>query len=89
MKNGTADEKKRIARGKTFVNLQTGKQGVRFCEGEGIVCDTEEKIKTNEGRLTIEELRRCGGFEEISESDGNEIIESLFQLALIVYNFKM
>jgi hypothetical protein len=88
MKNGATDEKRRITRGKTFVNLQIEKQGVRFDERGRIVCDAEKKPKTNEGKLTIEELRRCRGFEEISESDGNEIIESLFQLAMIVYNFK-
>ncbi|WP_338841151.1 hypothetical protein [Flavobacterium ginsenosidimutans] len=82
------DERRRITRGKTFVNLQIEKQGVRFCEGESGICDAEEKTKTNEGKLTVEELRRCRGFEEISESEGNEIIESLFQLAVIVYNFK-
>ena len=86
MKNRATDERRRITRGKTFVNLQIEKQGLRFCEGER---DAEEKTKTNEGKLTVEELRRCSGFEEISESEGNEIIESLFQLAVIVYNFKM
>ncbi|WP_286971907.1 hypothetical protein [Flavobacterium sp. UBA4854] len=89
MKNRATDERRRITRGKTFVNLQIEKQGVRFCEWESGIYDTEEKTKTNEGKLTIEELRRCRGFEEISESEGNEIIESLFQLAVIVYNFKM
>ncbi|KAF2338830.1 hypothetical protein [Flavobacterium ginsenosidimutans] len=89
MKNRATDERRRITRGKTFVNLQAEKQGVRFCEGERGICDAEEKTKTNEGKLTVEELRRCRGFEEISESEGNEIIESLFQLAVIVYNFKM
>ncbi len=89
MKNRATDERRRITRGKTFVNLQIEKQGIRFCEGERGICDAEEKTKTNEGKLTVEELRRCSGFEEISESEGNEIIESLFQLAVIVYNFKM
>lgn len=39
-------------------------------------------------RLTIEELRKFKGFEEISESEVKEIIESLFQLAIIAYNIK-
>ena len=39
-------------------------------------------------RLTIEELRKFKGFEEISESEAKEIIESLFQLAIIGYNIK-
>lgn len=89
MKNRATDERRRITRGKTFVNLQIEKQGVRFCEEESGICDAEEKTKTNGGKLTVEELRKCRGFEEISESEGNEIIESLFQLAVIVYNFKM
>ncbi len=89
MKNRATDEKRRITRGKTFVNLQVEKQGVRSNERERNVYDAEKKTETNGGKLTIEELRRCRGFEEISESDGNEIIESLFQLAMIVYNFKM
>jgi hypothetical protein len=40
-------------------------------------------------RLTIEELRKYEGFEEISESEATEIIESLFQLAIIGYNIKV
>jgi hypothetical protein len=39
-------------------------------------------------KLTIEELRNCEGFDEVSESETNEIIESLFQLAVVVYNLK-
>lgn len=39
-------------------------------------------------RLTIEELRKFKGFEEISESEAKEIIETLFQLAIIAYNIK-
>lgn len=39
-------------------------------------------------RLTIEELRKFRGFEEISESEAKEIIESLYQLAIIGYNIK-
>lgn len=39
-------------------------------------------------KLTIEELKKCKGFDEISESEANEIIESLFQLAIIGYNIK-
>ena len=39
-------------------------------------------------RLTIEELRKFRGFEQISESEAKEIIESLYQLAIIGYNIK-
>lgn len=47
----------------------------------------QPQAKKNQVKLTIEELRSCKGFETISESEGQEIIESLFQLAVIVYNF--
>lgn len=47
----------------------------------------KEKTEKNQQKLTIEELRSCKGFETISEAEGQEIIESLFQLAVIVYNF--
>jgi hypothetical protein len=39
-------------------------------------------------RLTIEELRKFKGFEDLTENEANEIIESLFQLAIIGYNIK-
>lgn len=45
-------------------------------------------LKMNQCRLTIDELRKCKGFETISESEGSEIIESLFQLAVIALNYE-
>lgn len=39
-------------------------------------------------KLTIEELKKCKGFDGISELEANGIIESLFQLAIIGYNIK-
>lgn len=53
---------------------------------ERTIQDETEDAKMNQGRLTIDELRRCKGFEEISESEGTEIIESLFRLAIITFN---
>jgi len=47
----------------------------------------QENTEGNQGRLTIEELRSCKGFERISELEGNEIIESLYRLSIIAYNF--
>lgn len=47
----------------------------------------QEKTEENQSRLTIEELRSCKGFETISEVEGNEIIESLYRLSIIAYNF--
>lgn len=54
---------------------------------ENVFNDQKEKAKNNQVKLTIEELRSCKGFETVSESEGQEIIDSLFQLAVIVYNF--
>ena len=42
-----------------------------------------EKIK-----ITIKELRKFNGFENISDSECEEIIDSLLKLAVIVYNLK-
>lgn len=53
---------------------------------ERTIQDETKDAKMNQGRLTIDELRRCKGFEEISESEGTEIIESLFRLAVITFN---
>ncbi len=51
------------------------------------VSKTMESVEIDQGRLTIDELRKCKGFETVSDAEGAEIIESLFQLSLIVYNF--
>lgn len=55
-------------------------------EIERTIRDLTEDTQLNQGRLTIDELRKCKGFEEISESEGTEIIESLFRLAVITFN---
>lgn len=39
-------------------------------------------------KLTIDELRRCEGFADVSDSEGEEIIESLYKLSLIAFNYK-
>lgn len=49
--------------------------------------DQKVKAQHNQAKLTLEELRSCKGFETVTEAEGQEIIESLFQLAVIVYNF--
>lgn len=43
----------------------------------------EEKI-----RLTNDELRKFKGFETISDSESENIIDSLVKLAIITYNLK-
>ncbi|MCG2610645.1 hypothetical protein LZZ90_03905 [Flavobacterium sp. SM15] len=45
---------------------------------------SNEKIK-----LTIEELRKFKGFEAVSDSDAENIIDSLAQLAIIAYNLNI
>ncbi|MEO6175342.1 MAG: hypothetical protein ABIP27_09345 [Flavobacterium circumlabens] len=51
-----------------------------------MVSDRKGEVN-NYDKLTIEELRNCKGFETVSDSEGCEIIESLFQLAIIVCNY--
>jgi hypothetical protein len=51
---------------------------------------TPPKVEEGEsnGRLTLDELRKCEGFADVSDADGEEIIESLYRLSLIVFNYK-
>ncbi len=48
------------------------------------------KVEDNESncKLTLEELRKCEGFADVSDTEGLQIIESLYQLSLIAYNYK-
>jgi len=87
MGNEGTDEKRRINRKKILVKSQSERLDLKLGERETMPFEAKQDSDINQGRLTIEELRRCKGFETVSESEGNEIIESLFQLALIVYNF--
>lgn len=48
-----------------------------------IMLSDDEKVK-----ITIKELRKFKGFENISDSECEEIIESLLKLSVIVYNLK-
>lgn len=43
----------------------------------------EEKV-----RLTTNELRKFKGFETVSDSEAESIIDSLVKLAIITYNLK-
>ena len=49
-----------------------------------------QKVNNNEDsnqvKLTIEELKKFNGFETISNSEAEEIIDSLFRLAIVMYN---
>lgn len=69
--------------GKNLVKQKAEIRDVGLEQNGHNFCD---KTQTAE-KLTIEELRRFKGFETVSESDGQDIIESLFRLAVIVYNF--
>ncbi|MGH2666887.1 hypothetical protein [Flavobacterium sp.] len=73
--------------GRVLIKPQAKSLDLRFEQRESIFCDQKEKAEKNQVKLTIEELRSCKGFETVSESEGRNIIESLFQLAVIVYNF--
>lgn len=53
---------------------------------KNLVC-SEMKYIHNYGKLTLEELRKCEGFNDVSELEGLEIIESIYKLSFIVYNF--
>ena len=41
---------------------------------------------SNQVKLTIEELKKFNGFETISNSEAEVIIDSLVRLAMIMYN---
>lgn len=43
----------------------------------------------NNGKLTLKELRKCVGFADVPDSEGKEIIESLYKLSLIAFNYKV
>jgi len=36
-------------------------------------------------RITVEQLRKYKGFENVSEEEANNIVETLYQLAVIAY----
>jgi hypothetical protein len=46
------------------------------------------KMGENDGKLTLEELRNCEGFADVSDVEGLGIIENLYQFSLIAYNYK-
>ncbi|WP_431244398.1 hypothetical protein ACQ9BO_08820 [Flavobacterium sp. P21] len=52
------------------------------------VCSKKEVNESN-GKLTLAELRKCEGFADVSDADGEEIIESLYKLSLIAFNYKV
>lgn len=71
--------------GKNLVRQKAEIRDVGLKQNGRNFCD---KTQTAE-KLTIEELRRFKGFETVLESDGQDIIESLFKLAVIVIMFKL
>lgn len=52
---------------------------------QNLVC-TKMEHSDNYGKLTLEELRKCEGFADVSDLEGQEIIESIYKLSLIAYN---
>ncbi|MEN2400873.1 hypothetical protein GKZ90_0013900 [Flavobacterium sp. MC2016-06] len=80
-------DKRKIIVDRDLINPNTEGINITLEQRENVFNDQKERAKNNQVKLTIEELRSCKGFETVSESEGQEIIESLFQLAVIVYNF--
>ncbi|KQW99460.1 hypothetical protein [Flavobacterium sp. Root420] len=69
--------------GKNLVKPQAESRDIGLEEKESNFCDQKQKAE----KLTIEELRCFKGFETVSESEGQDIIESLFRLAVILNDF--
>lgn len=69
--------------GRSLVKPQAESRDIRLEKKESNFCDQNQKAD----KLTIDELRGFKGFEKVSESEGQDIIESLFRLTVIVYNF--
>jgi hypothetical protein len=88
MGNEEENEKRRITPEKALEMFKTAGTDLTLEQGDRMACETKKNGASNLDRLTIEELRKCVGFDEISESETDEIIESLFQLAIVVYNLK-
>ena len=86
MRNGRTDKRKNTI-GRELVEPHAESINIMLEQRESVYGNEKEKTEKNQQKLTIEELRSCKGFETISEAEGQEIIESLFQLAVIVYNF--
>ncbi|QLC65955.1 hypothetical protein LPB248_06585 [Flavobacterium sp. LPB0248] len=80
-------DKRNISVDRALIKPNTKGLNITLEQRENVFNDQKEKAKNNQVKLTIEELRSCKGFETVSESEGQEIIDSLFQLAVIVYNF--
>jgi hypothetical protein len=88
MRNDDENESRRSTPEKALEMLKTEGLCLTLKLRKRMFCDAKKNGENNQDKLTIEELRKCKGFDEISESETNEIIESLFQLAVVVYNLK-
>lgn len=86
MRNERTDKRKTTI-GRDVLEPHAESINIILEQRESVYGNEKEKTENNQQKLTIEELRSCKGFETISEAEGQEIIESLFQLAVIVYNF--
>lgn len=47
------------------------------------VAEGEKTVK-----LTLDELRKCEGFANVLDTEGLEIIENLYRLSLIAFNYE-
>lgn len=88
MKNEDENEKRGITPKKALEKLKAKGLDLTLEGKKKLPCEEKNITEDYLDKLTIEELRKCKGFDEISASDINEIIESLFKLAIVVYNLK-
>jgi hypothetical protein len=65
---------------------QVQSAGLKLEEPQRMFSERTDKL-ANCNKLTIAELRSIKGFETIPESEGLEIIEGLFQLAVIAADY--
>ena len=86
MRNERTDKRKTTV-GRDLVEPHAESINIMLKQRESVSGNEKEKTEKNQQKLTIEELRSCKGFETVSESEAQDIIESLFRLAVIVYNF--
>lgn len=49
---------------------------------------SQAQISEGNGKITLKELRNCEGFANVSDTEGLELIDSLYKLSLIAFNYK-
>ncbi|WP_294959750.1 hypothetical protein [uncultured Flavobacterium sp.] len=54
---------------------------------QNLACSRVEEREST-GKLTLDELIKCEGFANASATEGLEIIENLYKLSLIAFNYE-